>query len=433
MVEQESVIIHQLAENEAQQRSFYRLVHNDRVETEEIKQYLYADCKRQVESGKHYLVIQDTTQPNFERNRGNITTQAGLGVIGNNADLGFFLHPSLVIETQSSRCIGYSNVITWSREAGAADKEARDYKQLPLEEKESYRWIQAGQQSKPVLQQAGQLTIIADREGDITELFQQLPDERTHLLIRSCQDRRLAGDSPKLYAFLAQLPPAGSFSLSIKGDARINRQKRKATIVLRWAKVALAPLALKGQVLEVYALEAREEDPPAGEKPILWRLLTTHPIHTQEQARQVSQWYSERWNIEQVFRLLKHQGLNVEMLDLESGKSLIQITLLALLTVSKILLLHLASKQEAPLERAQTFQDEEIRCMQALHQKYEGKTLKQKNPYPPNSLQWCYWIIARLGGWKPHERKAGVISLMRGLRRFNQIFHGWRLAKRIVS
>jgi hypothetical protein len=64
MVEQESVVIHQLAEDEAQQRSFYRLLANERVETEEIKQYLYGDCKRQVEAGQHYLVIQDTTQPN---------------------------------------------------------------------------------------------------------------------------------------------------------------------------------------------------------------------------------------------------------------------------------------------------------------------------------------------------------------------------------
>jgi hypothetical protein len=161
-------------------------------------------------------------------------------------------------------------------------------------------------------------------------------------------------------------------------------------------------------------------------------------IETAEQAQQVTQWYSERWNIEQVFRLLKHQGLTVEMLDLESGKSLIQppggpVTLLALLTVSKILLLHRASKQDQPLPVDQAFLVEEVECLQALHQKYEGKTPKQQNPYLPHTLQWCYWIMARLGGWKPHEKQAGVISLMRGLRRFHQIFHGWQLAKQLGS
>jgi hypothetical protein len=299
-----------------------------------------------------------------------------------------------------------------------------------------------------VLEQAGQLTIIADREADINELFQRLPDERTHLLIRACKDRRLAQESQngagrRLYALLAHQGEGGRFTLAVKGDERHKRHKRVATIVLRWAKVGLAPSALKGKVLEVYALEARQENPPAGEKPILWRLLTSHCIESAQQARQVVEWYAERWNIEQVFRLLKQQGLNVEMLDLESGKSLIQppggpVTLLALLTVSKSLLLHRASKQDQPLPLAQTFTVAErgrpaVECRQALHQKYEGKTPKQQNPYPPHTLQWGYWIMARLGGWKPHEKQAGVISLMRGLRRFHQIFHGWQLAKQLVS
>jgi len=46
MVEGARVVIHQLSDNEAPQRSFYRLVHNAGVESEEIKQYLYADSKR---------------------------------------------------------------------------------------------------------------------------------------------------------------------------------------------------------------------------------------------------------------------------------------------------------------------------------------------------------------------------------------------------
>lgn len=433
MVEMESVVIHQLGENEAQQRSFYRLIHNERVETEEIKGYLYADAERQIVAGKHYLVIQHTTQPNFERNRSNIKQQAGLGVIGNKKDLGFFLHPSLVVEAQGGACLGYSNVITWSRSVDAAGKEARHYKAQPIASKESYRWLEASQQSKQVLAATGQLTRIADREGDITELFQQVPDERTHLLIRSCQDRLLADSKLKLYHYLAQQQPGGSFQLAIKNDKRSKAVKRNATIVLRWGKVRLAPLALKGATLEMYALQAREEHPPEGQKPILWRLLTTHPIESIQEAKQVCQWYSERWNIEQVFPLLKHQGLQVEMLDLESGKSLIQITLLALLTVSKILLLHLAAKQEEPLPLQESFTLEEVECMKALHQKYEGKTLKQKNPYPANSLQWCYWIMARLGAWKPGKKKAGVICLMRGVRRFNHICHGWLMAKQLVS
>ncbi|MBC7921243.1 MAG: IS4 family transposase [Ferruginibacter sp.] len=265
------------------------MLHNPRLATEDIKQYLYADCQRQVEAGQHYLVIQDTTQPNFERNRANITHPAGLGTIGNQqqGQLGFLLHPSLVVEAQHGRCIGYSNVIHWSREAQTAGKHQRHYKQQLIEDKESYRWLQAAKESQSVLRQAGQLTIIADREGDINELFERLPDERTQRLIRSCQDRRLANESRKLYAYLGEQVLGGSFSLHIKGEQRTGRGKRVATIALRWAQVRLAPAALKGQVLTVYALEAREEHPPQGEKPIRWRLLTTHRLENADQARQV--------------------------------------------------------------------------------------------------------------------------------------------------
>jgi len=176
-------------------------------------------------------VIQDTTQPSFERNRGNIKHPAGLGVIGNNADLGFFLHPWLVVEASGSRCIGYSNVVTWSPEAGATGKTARHYPQQPLEEKQSYPWIQAGKQSKQVLESAGELTIIADREGDINELFQQLPDESTHLLVGCCQDGLLTPEprqAPKLYAPFAQQPQGGRFGLALKGDGGANPKKPTA-------------------------------------------------------------------------------------------------------------------------------------------------------------------------------------------------------------
>src|SRR5690606_9305127 len=139
------------------------------------------------------------------------------------------------------------------------------------------------------------------------------------------------------------------------------------------------------------------------------------------------------WNIEQVFRLLKQKGLNVEALDIESGKGLVQLTLLALFAVSKIMLLHLASKQQEPVPVAKAFTPDQLACMEAVNKKYEGKTEKQKNPYQPNTLQWCYWVLARLGGWKPHEKQAGVITLHRGFMDFNKIFDGWMLALHFVS
>ncbi len=131
------------------------------MEANHLKEYIYRDCQRQVEAGKHYLVIQDTTQPNFERNRANIGQTDGLGVIGDGKSLGFFLHPSLVIEAEEGRCIGFSDIQTWSRESAAKSKKERKYEALPIEERESMRWLAGHQNSQERLREAAMVTTIA--------------------------------------------------------------------------------------------------------------------------------------------------------------------------------------------------------------------------------------------------------------------------------
>lgn len=428
IIEKESVVIHRLAKDEAQQRSFYRLLHNPRLETGQVVEFLRQDCLAQVEAGAHYLVIQDTTQPNFERNRQNISDQRQLGVIGDGASLGFFLHPSLVVCAGTGRCLGFSQVMCWSREAAAPDKVRRAYKSRPIEEKESFRWIQSALSSNGLLKQAGMVTHICDREGDIGELFGRVPKaERSHLLVRSAQERLLAGGGT-LSTALEAAPVAGHYTLSLKGDARTGRQQREAVLEVRYCTVRL-----QLREAELQAVEVREVDAPEGQQPVHWRLLTTHRVGRLEEALEVVEWYSMRWNIEQVFRLLKQKGLGVEALEVETGKGLVQLTLLALFAAAKILLLHLSVRQQEPQPVAGAFSDEQLECLEAVGKQYEGKTERQRNPYPAGTLPYCYWVLARLGGWKPQEKRAGVITLHRGFIDFQKIFDGWRLAKQLVS
>lgn len=432
MVEKESVVIHRLARNEAEQRSFYRLLHNPRLETGQVVEFMRQDCLRQLQPGAHYLVVQDTTQPNFERNSKNIASRQELGVIGDRKSLGFFLHPSLVVQAENGRCLGYSDVATWSRDIAAPDRHERGYKNQPIEQKESYRWIRSALTSTALLARAGMVTHVCDREGDIAELLLRVPDEQKgcHLLVRSSSDRLLWGGAGKLSTLLASLPETGRHSILIKGDVRTGRQQREAALSLRYSKVSLQ---LKKEKRELYVVEAKELQAPQGGAPIYWRLLTTHPVARLEEAVQLLEWYAMRWNIEQVFRLLKQKGLNVEASEVETGKGLVQLTLLALFAASKIMLLHLASRQETPTEVAGAFTDEQLSCLEAVNKEYEGKTQRQQNPYPTRTLQYCYWVLARLGGWKPQEKQAGVITLHRGFMDFHKIFDGWTLVRKLVS
>lgn len=438
VVSRESVVVHRISDNEAEQRAYYRLLQNERMSVEELSDHIIADCQRQVKAGATYLIFQDTTQPSLERNQKNIKAGSGLGVISDNKTLGFFLHPGLVLEADTYRSIGYSYIRTWSRNGEKAKCSERDYKSEPIEEKESYRWLECVKRSRQVLGQAGQVIVVSDREGDIFEVLDRLPDEKTHVLVRSKASRMILneqGQRQQLRSFIEGQPLAGSYQLRVQGDKRSKRKGREASMEVRFAQATLLPPKRLGGGTQgstaLYIVEAKEKPQscPPGEKPIHWILVTTYEVESLADAFQIIKWYKGRWNAEQIFRLSKRQGLNIEQSDLETGYAIIKMALLAILAASKIILLHQASKQEQAVPMEKTFNQEQRKCLATLVKTLEGKTPKQQNPYVQDSLQWAYWVLARLGGWKPHEKQAGVITLFRGWQRFNQIFEGWILAQ----
>ena len=64
---------------------------------------------------------------------------------------------------------------------------------MPIEGKESMRWLTNLRQSTELLGETARCIRIADREGDIWELFCGPRELDTHFLVRRCVDR-LAGD-----------------------------------------------------------------------------------------------------------------------------------------------------------------------------------------------------------------------------------------------
>lgn len=435
-------MINRLGKNWTEKIGFYRFIHNEEVKPEQIIAGINGQCSTMIAS-QHYLVLQDTTQPNFEWNRSQIKPGKSLGKIGDGKSLGFFLHPSLVLRAHDEACMGYSDIQHWARPEDQKGKADRKYKSLDIKDKESYRWLKSVNQTKEVLRQASQITVIQDREGDIYELMADTPDERTQLIVRSRDNRNVQdqeGQKGKLFEILSQAPLLGSYELPIKGDIRKKRIERLAIIELRATQVTLiVPIRLgkTHESITVWAIEAREnaQSVPAGEKPVLWRLLTTHSAANFEQARQIVYWYSMRWYIETLFRLLKTDGFNIESCELEEGTAIVRMTLFCLNAALRCMCLLLASKQEFNQQSVnELFNEEEILCLQHLAPKLNGRTVKQSNPYPPKSLKWAFWVIGRLGGWSglASQHPPGIITLHSGLREFELIFQGWLLAVKDV-
>ena len=88
-------------------------------------------------------------------------------------------------------------------------------------------------------------------------------------------------------------------------------------------------------------------------------------------------------------------------------------------------------RNNCDLPASVAFNLEQQQCLSQLAPSYQGKTPKQQNPYPPSSLPWATWLIARLGGWSGYlsQRPPGMPTLVHGLRRFESIFLGWKLSQ----
>jgi hypothetical protein len=141
-------------------------------------------------------------------------------------------------------------------------------------------------------------------------------------------------------------------------------------------------------------------------------------------------YYRQRWHIEQTFRTVKSQGLDIESSLVESGERLEKLVCLALAAAVKIMQLTQARDGTTQRPATDVFSAEEIDVLHQVSPTLEGRTEKQKNPHPRHSLAWAAWVIARLGGWKGYasERKPGPITLHRGLQSFENIFLGWKIA-----
>jgi hypothetical protein len=238
---------------------------------------------------------------------------------------------------------------------------------------------------------------------------------------------------------MAAFPEAHHYEIDLPARPNKNRKARRARLAVRFGRVGIrrpgncsdpnAPARI-----ELFAIEVRELDAPAGEEPILWRLLTTHRIENVAQALAGIGWYCLRWNIEQLFRTLKRQGMGIEQSVIEDGEALEKLVIIALIaaTITMQLVLALSAGGQGP-PAGRVFDPVQIEVLHALQKKLQGRTTKQQNPHPLDSLAWAGWTIARLGGWTGYssDKARGPITMRDGLERFHGIVDGYTLAKNV--
>jgi hypothetical protein len=330
----------------------------------------------------------------------------------------------MALDVESEAVVGLVDAEIWTRSCGrVASRRSR-----AIEAKESGRWLSGCQAAASVLSDA-QLTMVADRESDIYLLFARKP-ERLDLIVRAGQDRKLA-DGRLLFEALVDAKALSRTAVRVAprgpGD-----KGRVATVELRAGTVRIARPKVEGlsdapKTIDLTLVEAREIDAPPGKTPLLWRLLTTHTVSCAAQAEEVVHLYRLRWRIEQIFRALKSDGLALDDSQIVDAERMFNLTAIGLAGAIRTIQL-VDARDGGPRPASDVIDVNFAVALQRLSKKLEGKTQRQKNPHPSQSLAYVAWIAARLGGWNCYYKPPGPKTMRDGWNRLAATLEGYALA-----
>lgn len=330
--------------------------------------------------------------------------------------------------------MGIGGVHLWNRTGESLVHHSKRF----ITERESNKWFTPLKQARDtVLQSAEQITYVMDREADVYEILEGIPDSRTNVVIRSNFDRfvKTEGQLIHLGEFISTLPVRGKLCITLQSHKRSGQRIEAA---VRFGQVEI-PKTKNGLYLpqtrdtismSVVDIEEIKNKGMKSEK-VHWRLWTSIRVSTLEQAKQIVDIYKSRWHIEELFRLMKTEAFDIESSELEKPQNLFKLGVLVMEASVIIAQLKSVRDIESEIKVETVFTPPEIECLQALDLDLKGTTEKQSNPFNPQSLSWASWIIARIGGWKGYrsQRPPGSITYKQGLERFYDFYEGFQLAK----
>jgi len=384
--------------NWADTMGFYRFVEHPDVDAVNMKSILHPHRQRTIrrmKSCKTVLCIQDTTDLNYSSN----SSCKGLGVIGKNQTAtesrGLRLHSTLATDA-AGLPLGILRADCHARIL-KPERRGKDARNIPVEEKETYRWIQGQEDIASVASQLPGVRVVSitDREGDFYEHFHsQQNTSGIELLIRA-KNNRVTDTQMKMFEAVEQTPVCGKMRIHItprskrtkkgKCGARAARSRRDADVVIRYMPVTIRPpkhgLSSKKPAVDVCLIHVHEPNSsPETENPINWYLLTTMRIDSLEEATQCVRWYCLRWRIEDWHRVLK-SACRVEDIRLKTADRLKREIAIDMIVAWRIMLMTLLGREvpELPAEILFTkFEIETLRCYAKKKDSRCRKTLAKR-------------------------------------------------------
>jgi len=425
----------------AEMTAAYRFFDNEKVTWEKILNPHHERTRQRITEEEVILLVQDTSEIDVTRPQEQVV---GAGPLDGSARLGAFLH-LLEAFAPDGTPLGGVWCDIWTRDDPPARESKQDRRQrckaTPIEEKESYRWLQGLRQARDVAQNAPGVTCICvgDSEADIYELFDEPRGGQNpvHLLVRACHDRALTkesgGSGRRMGDALQGEPILFTQAISVRGrkakvacetrGRRQPRENRATEVEVRAAPVTLRPPWRPDRVLSpvtVHVVSVREIDPPEDDTRVEWILVTTLPIGDVEQVRKVIQYYTVRWTIEVLFRTLKC-GCRVEQRRFAHIDRLLPCLAVYLIIAWRTLFACRLARSCPDVECETVFEPSEWKSVwTTIH--------RRPPPETPPRLADMVRLIAQLGGYVNRANRPdppGPQTLWLGLQRMRDLAWAW--------
>jgi hypothetical protein len=413
----------------------YRFFNNDRVSPEKILQPHIARTYQRMSDCPYVLLVQDTTELDLTRPKQQVR---GAGPMDCESRRGAFFHPIMAFE-EGGVPLGLVGQISWTREeisdAPRAEKNA-ERRKTPIEEKESYRWLQGFQAAERAAVACPQSTCVcvSDSESDIYDVFAAAvacKQENLHVLVRAGQKRKTT-DQQDWGEQVRQTSSIGTQTVSVRErKAKIktsqsprsrSREARTAEVEIRKAKIDLSRPNHADQrlpkTIRVNVVLVEEINPPEGADPISWMLATTLPIEADKDVQRVISSYCTRWQIEVYFRTLK-SGCRIERRRFETIDRVLNCLAFYSVVAWRVMYLCHLGRECPDLDCEVLFEPSEWKSVYTI---LKLELPKQGCP----KLNDLVRAIARLGGFinRPNNHP-GTQTLWVGLQRSYDLSNAW--------
>jgi hypothetical protein len=426
----------------------YRFFANERVDSEGVLQPHREATLNRIGEHAVVLMVQDTTELDLTRPQQQMKDA---GPLNDESRWGFYDHP-LVAFTPERIPLGVVHATIWARDLEefranqqqkARDPGAKDKrkKSRTIEEKESRRWLEGYRCGCEVADRFPEtmIVVISDSEADIYECFAEagLKDgqKKAEWITRACQDRSLTDKVPQGYRRLrekvASTRVLGTMEVEVRArppkeakDGKRNqpRTARTATMTIQATRVKLrGPQRPGGRPADVAvnAVLVREQNPPRGEEPIEWLLLTSLPISTFKQVCRVIEYYCCRWQIEIYFRVLK-SGCRVEDRQFEDAARYLPCLALYMVIAWRVMYVMMLGRECPEMSCAEVFSEAEWKSVYVV-------VRGEPAPDAPPTLQEMIYMIGSLGGHlgRTQDGPPGPKAMWIGMQRMTDLALGW--------